>query len=548
MMKQRPAELMSWVEEVRGAEVSARLQGEWAEFSQIGRPVATLFGAYDTGKSSILRRLAVEAGVKIPDWLTVSARHETFTANLLLVDDFWLRDTPGLSPDGQDLRSVGNSSTAREMVGLTDLLLVTLNPQLATGERPDLLSVLAQEWPEDGIWFLISRADEGGVDPEFDPDGFAFWSELKRTELRESLHLDDSARIFTVVPDFGQAGSFSSDPDPHLWDQTRQWDGMRELQAALREWASRDHAVARSAAEVRFWKNVVSATLAELRLEQSNLKTSTDVAQAALRRRDLLLRQLNTLQMSAEATIEAAIGEAIRRLLTLAEVDTAVIQESVEPVLEEWWDKQHAELAKIGQDAITSFAQQRERPAWQVLESVYGSFTTPDVTTSTAPRFSPLATNLLQRATESLHEVDEVRRAHDRIKHPAKIAASGLDAVSKGKAGLSLGEVAGMASAVLPLVNELGSLIETTIIEKKERERREERRRELTAEITRIVRNAAAEARKKLLQYFGGLRDQIKEAAGVTDSGADGMERRSVALAGLLERGEALVAVTADPK
>jgi hypothetical protein len=55
------------------------------------------------------------------------------------------------------------------MVGLTDLLLVTLNPQLATGERPELLSVLAQEWPEDGIWFLISRADEGGVDPEFDP-------------------------------------------------------------------------------------------------------------------------------------------------------------------------------------------------------------------------------------------------------------------------------------------------------------------------------------------------------------------------------------------
>jgi hypothetical protein len=93
-----------------------------------------------------------------------------------------------------------------------------------------------------------------------------------------------------VVPDFGQAGSFSSDPDPHLWDQTRQWDGMRELQAALREWASRDHAVARSAAEVRFWKNVVSATLAELRLEQSDLKTSTDVAQAALQRRDLLLR------------------------------------------------------------------------------------------------------------------------------------------------------------------------------------------------------------------------------------------------------------------
>src|SRR6185437_6565797 len=106
-------------------------------------------------------------------------------------------------------------------------------------------------------------------------------------------------------------------------------------------------------------------------------------------------------------------------------------------------------------DAITGFAQQRERPAWQVLESVYGSFTTPGVTTTAAaPRVSPLVTNLLQKATESLHEVDEVRQAHDRIKHPAKIAASGLDAVSKGRVGLSLGEVANIASALLPLVNE----------------------------------------------------------------------------------------------
>lgn len=91
------------------------------------------------------------------------------------------------------------------------------------------------------------------------------------------------------------------------------------------------------------------------------------------------------------------------------------------------------------------------------------------------PRVSPLVTSLLQKAAESLHEVDEVRRAHDRIKHPAKIAASGLDAVSEGKAGLSLGEVASMASALLPFINEPGSLIETTVIEKKERERREER-------------------------------------------------------------------------
>ena len=56
--KQRPAELTSWVEEVRGTEVDTGCRANGQSSAGIGRPVATLFGAYDTGKSSVLRRLA----------------------------------------------------------------------------------------------------------------------------------------------------------------------------------------------------------------------------------------------------------------------------------------------------------------------------------------------------------------------------------------------------------------------------------------------------------------------------------------------------------
>ncbi len=159
-----------------GAESVERLDSVWAEFASHEQPVATLFGAFDTGKSSILRRLLVDSGHQVPDWLTISARHETFTDQLVDLGGCIVRDTPGLSPGGQDARSLKNSQVARATLGLTDVLLVTVNPQLPTGERPELLDILAQGWPESCVWFLISRADEGGVDPTLDPVGFEEWA------------------------------------------------------------------------------------------------------------------------------------------------------------------------------------------------------------------------------------------------------------------------------------------------------------------------------------------------------------------------------------
>ena len=54
-------ELQSWISDVSGEDDTAKLSAEWAEFAGRRQPVLTLFGAFDTGKSSILRRLLVEA-------------------------------------------------------------------------------------------------------------------------------------------------------------------------------------------------------------------------------------------------------------------------------------------------------------------------------------------------------------------------------------------------------------------------------------------------------------------------------------------------------
>ena len=66
--------LRSWLSEASGADEVEGLDSQWADFASNTQPVVTLFGAYDTGKSSIIRRLLVDSGKPIPEWLTVSAR------------------------------------------------------------------------------------------------------------------------------------------------------------------------------------------------------------------------------------------------------------------------------------------------------------------------------------------------------------------------------------------------------------------------------------------------------------------------------------------
>ena len=43
--------------------------------------MVTFFGPYDSGKSTLLKRLLVDEGCKVPDWLTISPRPETFEQN-----------------------------------------------------------------------------------------------------------------------------------------------------------------------------------------------------------------------------------------------------------------------------------------------------------------------------------------------------------------------------------------------------------------------------------------------------------------------------------
>lgn len=126
-----------WLRRAVGEDRADELRKSLDEFAQREKPVITLFGAFDTGKSAIARRLLVDAGLDVPEWLTISARHETFESRHVEVDGYVLQDTPGISdPDVDlptDLRAEVNTRQAMDAIALTDVACIVVNPQLPTG-------------------------------------------------------------------------------------------------------------------------------------------------------------------------------------------------------------------------------------------------------------------------------------------------------------------------------------------------------------------------------------------------------------------------------
>lgn len=534
------AEYQAWISDVSGDADAARLAIDWSDFAAEERPVLTLFGAFDTGKSSILRRLLVDAGQPLPSWLTISARHETFTENGVTVNGCLLRDTPGLSPDGLDARSQSNSEVARSALGRTDVLLVTLNPQLTTGEHPELVDILSRGWSNDRVWFLISRADEGGVDPTLDPEGFEAWSVRKREELKRSLKLSDSARVFVLVPDFAGLGAYEPDPTPAVWDISRDWDGMAELSAAMQELSAQDLAAYRDAAEQRFWKQAVSSRIAEVQTTLDDLRVSAEVANISRQRREGFLNQIDGLTSAAQASLAGAVDDAIQRAAGAPEVDADSIQNSVDPLLEEWWQRQQAGLARVRQEAIQSLEQQREGQGWARFESVYRRFAQPEnADAKKAPTFVPKIEALSTKVTAALQGVDRVLKSDQAVKNPKK-SVDLLDGTKKQSVS-KLGLAAGIANAALPVVLELASMIEQKVQDDRERARQREHREKVRTAVSNVVAGVAEEAMRSLEPEINALREEI--TAQTVDE--DEVARLGAALSDaevLLARGKKLIA------
>ncbi|WP_005032732.1 GTPase domain-containing protein [Holophaga foetida] len=341
------------------------VEAEWQVLTVVDRPRVTLFGSYDSGKSSLLKRLLVEGGVGVPDWLTVSARRETFESREIDALGCRFCDTPGISGGNPE-----HELLAREAVTLTDVILLVLPPQLLTGDRESILSVLnGQAFAGRGLAMteavipVVAKLDEGSVDPSEDPEGYAEFLKRKKSEWGDFLQRvglsPKGFEPFLVVADPFQRVQNQLSPRPEDYGTAyRTWDGIEALVTALLGLPTRLEAL-RTAARKRYLSSKLERLRDEALARQTDLALGLATASADYERHALSFEQLDTLEQAARASLDACLEEEILAAAKAqpenAKQAVRHLTEKLDPAVSRWWDEHTARVGKLAEDIQAAY-------------------------------------------------------------------------------------------------------------------------------------------------------------------------------------------------
>lgn len=518
----------SWLNGLPGGGLGDELAQRWQWLADVHMPVVTVFGAYDTGKSSLLRRLIVDSGDEVPEWLTISARHETFDVDQCRIGGCVVRDTPGFVVGGTDVRADHNTQLANDAIALTDIAIVTVTPQLATAEYDILRDIVSNYWLANTLWFVITRFDEAGRDPESDLEGYRALAESKVDELRSSLNLDTAVPVFVVCQDFAQLAGSERNPDPHLWDEFREWDGMASVLAALRKVGDADVEQMRNAAEQRFWRRSVKSALAELRAEAVEYGSHADFTDDGLKQRESWTAQLDALRRAADAELHATVSDAVDD--TTDEETLKRFGQALSARIETWHSAQHRNIDKLLQGITATVAIERERPSWarlQLLADAIQIQASESIEDHAEPTVVPMVEEIATRLLGLLADLDAAgRQRRGRRASDSDAGASTLE------------QIVTVGTIVLPLVAELAGRAESHFrqqaAEAADRERVlgalradvqlvGDRAIEAASEAYECMHAAAAaaiiDATAQQVDMYDGLRTLMKEIEAQTASG-----------------------------
>ncbi|MFU9031750.1 GTPase domain-containing protein [Rhodococcus erythropolis] len=524
-----------WLASLPGGSLAENYAEQWQQFASIDAPVITIFGSYDTGKSSLLRRLLVDSEVRVPDWLTISARHETFDVNSVELAGVVLRDTPGLAIGAKDARGVMNTQRATEAIDLTDIAIITVTTQLATGEHQALREIVGSGWTSDSLWFSISRFDEAGIDPDDDLAGYRQLASRKTVELSESLELSAAYPIFVVAQDFAQMAGSTRDVDAEVWDDSRQWDGMDALSAAIERVAASDFAALRASTERRYWRQTVVRIVAELRTQLDACAPLAAQADATASRRRQSLVALESADSAAKDDLRGALGEATRKVVESGVLDQSEVVAALRPTLVDWFGKHQRELDRLRQDVGKSAERQRNQPSWGKLEGLVAKIADnkePAAAiqlTAFAPHVSMVGALLIRR----LRDFERVQKG-----------ASFGKGTNRGSAGRrsepnawSLSDGADIAAFLLPIVVQIAAWIDDVrmnrAVASQEQKSRDEQRSKLTAAVSAIALDSWSEA-------ISEVRNEIDDAGAHAEL-SEGLRDSIAKLESAISEGEGLL-------
>jgi hypothetical protein len=421
-MTQWHEDIEAAIEDAVGAEVAGSVRTRWREHAARDKVEVTLFGPYDSGKSSLLKRLLHEDGQPTPGWLTISARRETWETNEVHAHGLTFTDTPGVAAGNQD-----HERTATETITLTDAMLVVVPPQLLTGERDLVLPVVngrlfapgsGWRFPHGAMAFAITRLDEGGIDPGESGDAFRTFAAGKSEELRALLAQvgAEDVPVHRVVADpYGLVGNDDGD-----YQRLGDVDGIAELIHHLRALAGRKDEL-RSAARVRYLLHAgyhVAETVGQ-HLGRTELRA------AELGRRiqdqEAVRGELNDLMNAASASLRNAINDeaqAVAEQTSSAESDlNGALASRVEVRVAAWRAEWDAQLADLAERLAERYEAAEQRPMTALID---------DLLTSTP--------NPVDRSVET------ATRAWDLIEESAKVLNAGVRKAVKVSLGMDLAE------------------------------------------------------------------------------------------------------------
>lgn len=524
-------EARSWLDAISGGRLGFEADEQWQQFASISDPVVTVYGAYDTGKSSLLRRLIIDSEVEVPDWLTISARHETFEVNEIHAAGCLLRDTPGFAIGAKDVRADMNTQLANTSVELTDIAIVTVTPQLATAEFPALQTLVQRDWTPGSLWFVISRFDEAGIDPESDEEGYLELAQRKTQELRRALKLDEAVPVFVVSQDFAQMAGSERNPNPRMWDEFRDWDGIGALREALTNVSARSRLSLKSSAAQRFWRQLAANSLDELKAEVAKYLDHENFSDEGLRLRQSWVAQLDALQNAADAELRGKISETIGQAVD-DQRDADVTQKLLEVTIDSWYGSQQRNVDKLLRNVDETNALERRRPSWKKLEELADSVRVKVdrsmPATENTEVFSPVVKRVSEAALKALTEYEKLSV----LKKPEKTSPS---------APINMSKRVATASAILPLVVELSSVAEQFIMSRASAAERDRQRQVLDVELDRIGERAAEMAMTELEPLIDAARQVIIDATAERVELQEGIGKLVGELRALVKSGETLL-------
>lgn len=356
----------SALESIPGAsDAVAKQRLRWDGFRELDTLEVVVFGAYDSGKSSLLKRLLVDWRIPVPEWLTVSGRRETFELKHVEGPGIVLIDTPGLGSGKNE-----HDDLTLDSMRLADAYLWVLPPQLVTTGKERFLEVtFGEAGIAEATIAVVARMDEAGVDPSDNEAGFTELCSKKKEELFSLVAAASSARklrsVHCVVADPYQMVVNMPNPEPEIYDVGRSWDGIEDLShevLAIRELGPE----LRSQAGVRFVRLLLSDVRDELRRLAKDLTLSKEGMDNEMDRHTIYEQQLDALQRQARADLHRRIEDALLSASRSGDAGPEFIrslEEALAKVIDEWAEEGSANFSRLVSELKLEVRERMDSPS-----------------------------------------------------------------------------------------------------------------------------------------------------------------------------------------